>query len=305
MTALATRAPDGSRPARPRIARALGKLARARLVQFLAIGGAIFGIAPRPPEDRRIEVSRGELAIVEAADAARHGARALDPAKAAEVTARLIEDKMLFQEGVRLGLDQDDPIIRQRVVQKLLLLAEDLGGATREPTEAELRAEYARSIARYRELPRYHLMQVFARRRDDLPAAGGLDPGALPSAGEPFPLPREARATADELRRSYGDGFAAAVTALPPSTGYSAPVASSFGWHRVRVVDVAPGRTRAFEEVRRQVGFDLALSRREATVRRFLDQTAARYEIVVDGARVAHFQPTLRLARHEAASGED
>jgi hypothetical protein len=302
MTSLAIEAQSAA--ARPRIA-VLARLARTRIVQFLAIGGAIFLLAPRPRDGRRIEISGRELAIVEAAEAARRAARTLDPAKAAEVTARLIEDKMLFQEGVRLGLDQDDPIIRQRVVQKVLLLAEDVGGATREPTAAELRAEYARSAARYQQPPRYHLMHVFAARRDDLPPAPTLDAIALPDAGEPFPLPRETRATRADLGRAYGASFAAAVAALAPSSGYSEPIASSFGWHRVRVVDVEPGRTQPFEQVERQVAFDLTLRRREDTVRRFLTQTAARYDIAVDGAPVAGFQPTLRLARHEAASGED
>lgn len=274
-------------------------------MQFLAIGGAIFLVAPRPRDDRRIEISKSELAIVLAAEASRHGTRALDPDKAAEVTARVIEDKMLFQEGVRMGLDQDDPIIRQRVVQKVLLLAEDVGGATREPTMAELRAEYARSSDRYHQAPQYHLMHVFAARREDLPPASALGGAALPNAGEPFPLPRETRATQGDLQRSYGAAFAGAVAGLPPSGGYSEPVPSSFGWHRVRVVDVAPGRIQPFEEVERQVAFDVMLARREDTVRRFLDETAARYQIVVDGARISAWKPTLRLARHEAASGED
>jgi hypothetical protein len=282
----------------------LDNLARSRLVQFIAIGGAIFLFAPSPHDDRRIEISRRDLAIVEAAEATRHGARALDPAKTAEVTARVIEDRMLFAEGVRLGLAQDDPIIQQRVVQKVLLLAETLGGATREPTRDELRAEYARQATRYRRAPQYHLMHVFAARQGDLPA-GPLDASGLPSAGEPFPLPRDTRATLDDLRRAYGAAFADAVAALPASTGYSGPVPSSFGWHRVRVVDVAPGRALAFEEVEHQIAFDLMLRRREQAVRRFLDQTAARYEVVVDGARVTDFTPALRLARHEAASGED
>ncbi|HEX4417082.1 MAG TPA: peptidylprolyl isomerase [Kofleriaceae bacterium] len=282
-------------------------LIRARLIQFLAIGGVIFWIAPRPRPggDRRIEVSARELAIVEAAEAARHGTRSLAPGKAAEITSRLIEDKMLFAEGVRLGLDQDDPIIRQRVVQKLLLLAEDLGGAMREPGDAELRAAYARSLDRYRQAPRYHLMHVFAARAGDLPPAAGLDAGALPIAGEPFPLPRETHATLDELRRSYGGTFADAVAGLAVSGRYSAPIQSSFGWHRVRVVDVEPGRVRPFEEVAREVAFDRTLAHREDVVRAFLDATAARYQIVVDGVPIASFTPTLRLARHEVASGED
>lgn len=212
---------------------------------------------------------------------------------------------MLFAEGVRLGLDRGDPIIEQRVVQKVLLLAEGLGGANREPTEAELRAAYARSADRYHQPPIYHVMHVFAGRREDLPAASALGGAALPSLGEPFPLPREPRATRDDLRTSYGAAFADAVAARPPSQSYSEPVPSSFGWHRLRVVDVAPGRVRPFEEVERQVAFELVLQRREQTVRRFLEDTAARYEIVVDGARLAGFQPMLRLARHETASGED
>lgn len=294
-----------ARPARSSLAAALAHLGRARLVQFLAIGGAIFFVAPRPRDDRRIEVAGRELAIAAAAEATRHGARALAPDKAAEVKARLIEDKLLYQEGVRLGLDQDDPIIRQRVIQKVLLLAEDLGGATRAPTRAELRAAYARTAERYRQPARYHVMHVFTARRDDLPPPDRLELGALPAAGEPFPLPRETRATHDELRQAYGAEFATAVAAQPVGGGYGPPVASSFGWHRVRVVDVAPGGIQPFEQVERQVGFDLMLQRREDTMRRFLDQLVARYQIVIDGAPLAGFTPSMRLARHEVASGED
>src|SRR5678815_2783474 len=180
MTTLAIEAPTAGRPARPRILTALAALARARLVQFLAIGGAIFLAAPRPRDDHRIEISAAELAIVHAAQAARDGTAALGPAKAAEVTARVLEDRMLFREGVRMGLDQGDPIIEQRVVQKVLLLAESLGGATREPSEAELRAAYQRNAARYQQAPRYHVMHVFAARREDVPDANGLDSAALP-----------------------------------------------------------------------------------------------------------------------------
>jgi hypothetical protein len=293
-----------ARPARSVVITVLGHLARARLVQFFAIAAALFLVAPRPPDDRRIEISSADLTAVTAAQSARQGTRTLEPAKAAEVRARWIADQMLFREGVRMGLDQGDPIIQQRVVQKVLLLAEALGGATREPTRAELRAEYERSTPRYRRAAGYHVMHVFAARRDDLPA-GPLDPSALPHAGEPFPLPRETRATHDELRRAYGAAFADAIAAQSPSTGYSEPVPSSFGWHRVRVVDVAPAYTPAFEEVERQVAFDVILARREQAVRRFLDQTAARYEIAVDGTRLVDFRPALRLARHDTASGED
>jgi parvulin-like peptidyl-prolyl isomerase len=95
------------------------------------------------------------------------------------------------------------------------------------------------------------------------------------------------------------------VVQLAPSTRYSEPIASSFGWHRVRLVDVAPGGALPFEAVQRQIAFDLALQRRQDAIRRFLDDAAARYELVVAGARLSRFEPPMRVARHEIASGED
>src|SRR5437868_13459712 len=100
MTQLAMSPPTAG-PAR-RLARAALGLARARLVQFLAIGGAIFLIAPRPRDERRIEISGEELAIMQAAQTAR--ARAPPgAARAAEGTARASEDRPPFREGGPMG----------------------------------------------------------------------------------------------------------------------------------------------------------------------------------------------------------
>ena len=216
----------------------------------------------------------------------------------------MIEDKLLFREGLRLGLDQGDPMIQQRIVQKVLLLAEDLGGASRPPTDAELAAELARDPDRYRLPPRVHLMHVYAMRREDLPA-GALDPVVLPAVGEAFPLPREARASGGELEQAYGRGFAEAVAALSPGPTYSAPIQSAFGWHRVRVVEREPGRLPPLADVAPTIRFELTMRRRHDVMRRYLAEVASRYEIYVDGARVRELAPTDRLARQEAASGED
>jgi peptidyl-prolyl cis-trans isomerase C len=292
-------------PLRRRFLAAMTRVAGARFVQFLVIGGAIFVLAPGPVDDRRIELSSRELMVVQRAEAARQGASALSPQLAAAVRARLIEDELLFREGVRLGLDRGDPMIRQRVVQKVLLLAEDLGGATRPPSAAEIREAYQRAPERYRQPARIHLMHVFASQAEALPAAASLDLGALPRAGEPFPLPRDTWASAEELQKTYGPAFAAAVQALPPGRRYSAPIESVFGWHRVRVVEVEPGRLRTLAEVERELAFELAQRRRRETVSSFLTALAATYQITIDGEPLRGYAPTPRLARREAASGED
>jgi peptidyl-prolyl cis-trans isomerase C len=49
---------------------------------------------------------------------------------------------VLYREAMRLGLDRDDGLVREHLIQKMLLLAEDLGGASREPTRDEVRAYF-------------------------------------------------------------------------------------------------------------------------------------------------------------------
>ena len=48
----------------------------------------------------------------------------------------LIEEEILFREALKLGLDQDDEIIRRRLAQKITFLKRDNGAAM--PTDKEL-----------------------------------------------------------------------------------------------------------------------------------------------------------------------
>jgi len=273
-------------------------------VHFVVLGGAIFLAAPRGEDPRAVALSSASLAALERAQATRDGVAALSPEKAREVRARAIEDELLYREALRLGLDRGDPIVRQRIIQKLLLLVEDLGGASRPPTEAELRAFYAADPGRVRLPPSYHFVHVFASRPEALPDAASLATTGAPSGGEPFPYARDVTASRDEIARLYGPAFADAVTAMTPDA-FGPPVASSFGWHRVRLVERREGRVPAFEEVRRALELDYALAKREEVVGAYLRKTAAAYAITLDGKPVTDFAPTLRVAVRADTSAED
>jgi hypothetical protein len=283
----------------------LGRRAtRSPLVHFVVLGALLFAVAPRREDPRRVDVSGDALAAFERAQAARDGVPALTAARAKEVDARAIEDEILYREALRLGLDRDDPIIRQRLIQKLLLLVEDMGGASRAPTEAELRAYFTKDPARFVLAPRVRFVHVFAARREALPATEGLAPAGVPVAGEPFPFPREVRASKDELVRAYGDGFAGAVLALSPGA-WSAPIASSFGWHRVRLDERDGARVPSFEEARSAIAFDYALDTRADVIGDYVKKTVSDYRIDVDGKPLAGFTPTRRIAVRTDPSAED
>ena len=50
-----------------------------------------------------------------------------------------VKEEILYREGLALGLDKDDEIVRRRMAQKMQFLAEDVAAA-HQPTDAELKA---------------------------------------------------------------------------------------------------------------------------------------------------------------------
>jgi hypothetical protein len=270
----------------------------------MAVGAVMFAVSSRRQDPRRLAIDTASLAAFERAQAERDGVASLAPERRAEVDARAIEDEILYREGLRLGLDREDPIIRQRVIQKVLLLAEDLGGASRAPSEAELSGYLASHPERFGMPPRIRFAHVFASREDLLPAARALPATGVPLAGEAFPHPREVDGSRDDLERSFGLEFAGAVFALPEGT-WSAPVASKFGWHRVRVDGHEPERTPRLEEIRADVAFAFMLDKRTEVVSSYLRKASREYRIEVGGRPLSNFAPTRRMAFRSEASAED
>src|SRR5688572_17333638 len=123
----------------------LRALARSRTAHFFLIGGCIFAVSPSPEGGREIHIEPSLLAALRDAEARRLGKPALSPEEARNVDARAIEDELLYREALRLRIDEGDAIVRQRLLQKLLVLAEDMEGASRPLTDDELRACLARS----------------------------------------------------------------------------------------------------------------------------------------------------------------
>ena len=282
-----------------------------RLAQFLALGGLLFLLTPSSESPNQIELSRQHIAALQAAQATRSGSGTLPESQAAEVETRAIEDEVLYREALRLGLDQSDPLIRQHLIQKVLLLAEDLGGAGRDPTEAELRRYFEETRERWVVPGEVRLLHVFASKpetlaalRPQLQAHDAKAPEAIPPLGEPFPLSRDVRSAQHRLAAEYGAGFTQAVWSLPLGT-WSAPVASRYGWHLVKVLSRTEVRPATFEDVSRELVLDFVIARRKRVVNQFVARAFERYTLTLDGTPVAPPVPTGRLGIRTEASAED
>src|SRR6201982_251225 len=107
------------------------------LLHFLLIGIALFGayrwVSPGDSGGRRIVITQG---VVDDLVTQHVAARGREPSST-ELN-RLIEsyvrDEILYREGVKLGLDRNDIVVKRRIRQKIEVIEEE-GASTRTPTD--------------------------------------------------------------------------------------------------------------------------------------------------------------------------
>lgn len=289
--------------------RGVARLLHHRLLQFAVLGGALFALAPPRDDGRTVSISEARIAAMMRLEAQREPGGKSAAQLRDDVVVRLIEDELLIREARRLGLDQDDHILRQRLVQKALFLAEDLGGAGRLPGDDELQAFYAAHRDAYAE-ERMVYTHVFGRDaaqlaaiRDQVVTHAAAHPGTEPPFGEPLPVARRAEATTAALQQEWGEAFVAAMRALPLGT-WSAPLPSRRGFHLV-LVERRTSAPPPLAAVRGRVELEALLARRQQAVSAFLDRARQHYHVVVEGAPAPPLAWLGRTALRTSASVED
>ncbi|MBL8201627.1 MAG: peptidyl-prolyl cis-trans isomerase [Chromatiales bacterium] len=205
-----------------------------------------------------------------------------------------IREEVLYREGVVLGLDRDDTIIRRRLRQKLEFVSEDAANAV-EPTSVELAEFLAKNADAYRIESRLTFTQVFldpSRRGDKLEvdAASLLD--ALRTRGDsldPATLgdsrmldPRYESATEDDIARLFGPEFELALRGQPVGK-WVGPLKSGYGAHLVRIDARSPGRVATLDEVRDAVARDWSAARRQQFLDEQYHQLRNRYQVRIEG----------------------
>ncbi len=257
------------------------------LTHFLAIGVVLMLAAAglKALERPVLKVDAGEISQLVAYWQVQTQ-RAPTPEELQGIIRERVDEEILAREAIRLGLDQDDLIIRRRLAQKMAFAGEDISPVA-EPDEAALRERFRRNPDQYASPPLLTFRHVFFS--DDRAGGGGrvaaetvLLSGAVDSAtGDPFVLPRSYRQVrGSDLLRDYGPDFIeAALTA--PLGQWTGPVRSAYGWHLVRVETRQKGGPADFETVKAQVRDDYLEAARDNANAAFMDQLRARYVIEV------------------------
>lgn len=178
------------------------------------------------------------------------------------VLERLIDEELLVQRGVALGLVESDGTVRKSLASAVIVSVVSDASAEA-PSEAELAAFYQANRAYFAAPGRVRVSRVFVRDGEGADARvaaalAALDAGVAPAEvvrglGDPTPLELPDALLPDgKLRELLGPTEADAALALPPGTRSEA-IATAGGRAILVSLERAPGTSPELEAVRAQV----------------------------------------------------
>ena len=272
---------------------------REPLLHFLLIGVAFFAFyrwlnptSLNTDTSRRIELTNDDIRQLEISWTAQWQ-RPPTPDEMRNLVEDKVREEILYREGLALGLDRSDTIVKRRLAQKMDFLADDVS-ALRDPSLEELKAWYAKNESQFVLPARVTFRHLYfspdkrgASARDAAVRAleqvgQGGDTTPTSGLGDQFMFQDYyADRTIDQVANVMGSKFAQALLQLKPGV-WSGPIESGLGWHLVWVDSIVPGHVPEFDEV------DLAdikaqwlSAQRAETKRELFTAMRAHYEIVL------------------------
>lgn len=201
-----------------------------------------------------------------------------------------VREEALYRQGLAMGLDKDDPVIRNRVLQKLQVITEE-NREGEPPDDAELAKFMRAHIGDYASSPILTFTQVYfdpAQHGKGIEAAmsvalaalkKGEDPAKL---GDPSLLARVIEHQPSEmLVHDFGEEFPAALAEHRTGEWFG-PVRSGVGLHLVRIADRIEGQAPKLAEVRDTVLRDWEAERRKRNAQAYADKVRRNYTVVVE-----------------------
>ena len=277
------------------------------LVHFLVLGGLLFGLfalvndeaSSKPPNE--IEITSSDVDRLRDVWTKQWNRPPTETELKGLIESHLREE-VLYREGLALGLDQNDTIIRRRLAQKMEFLFEDLADQV-EPTDEELKRYFDKYNDKYLLPARVSFSHIYFNvdRRGE--AGYGNAKHLLEKLqsnkaslrpydqGDRFMLGYEyVQKTPQEVANVFGRQFAEKLFMTRKGI-WQGPIESGYGVHLVSIHDRTESRLPEMKDVRDKVQLDFLAERRRETNERIYEKLKARYEIVVapdtNGAQVA------------------
>jgi peptidyl-prolyl cis-trans isomerase C len=200
-----------------------------------------------------------------------------------------IKEEVYYREALALGLDQNDTILRRRLMQKMEFLSNDLAELN-QPDETELNKYFLDNQEKY-ELPaRISFTHIyFSMDKRGAKASENaknilseLNALRAPELGDSFMMEYDfVQETPFEVERLFGKIFAETLFTFEPGV-WLGPIESGYGHHLVRISEKIDSRMPELASAIDRVRTDLMFERRQKMNKEIYERFKERYEIVVE-----------------------
>ena len=263
------------------------RLFREPLVHFLVLGAAIFALFAAF-DDTPVTAANDAIVVTEEdiADLRQNFEniwfRVPTESELNGLVARYVDDEVLLRSAKALGLDHDDVVIRQRLVQKMKFIIES-GGTSTAPEDEDLEAHLAAYPDRFEQAGRVAFEQVLLRDGVSVEALGtALRAGALPADMVAVSLlpGRMAPSPASVVDGTFGAGFFGTLAGLDKD-GWTGPVTSTYGQHVVRILAREGAVLPPLDAIRAEVEVDWRANKQTRMAQERLDILKSGFRIVL------------------------
>lgn len=198
------------------------------------------------------------------------------------VLQRLVEDELLVQRGLELGMAQSDTAVRTAIINSLIASVTAEADAASPPNE-ELERYLAANADRFSYVAKISVAAWQSEEEDVAQSfITALRNGrSIVSSGAIGPLPGlpEGLAPVEVLRDHLGPGITAAAADMP--LGSSAVFARRGRWLVVQVLEKESAVITDLDAIRNRVLLDYRRSLAETTLRDYLDDLRRRADVLV------------------------
>ena len=263
------------------------------ILHFLLIGIALFvvygKVATPDKAGTRIVISQSMQEDMAREFQARWSRPPGEQEMARLVVAR-VRDEIAYREGLALGLDRDDPVVKRRIRQKLEIVDEERI-ARDAPTDADLTAYLSRNAERFMQPAMITFDQIYfdgsGKPADVERAVAAARVAVMRGAnsaglGQRTMLPGHVEnMSLDLVARDFGADIAGRLATLPVGE-WTGPIASGFGVHLVRVTAHAPAALPPLAAIRTQVAREWENERRTISLDENYRKLREKYDVVID-----------------------
>lgn len=206
-------------------------------------------------------------------------------------------DEVLYREALARNLDNNDQLIRRRLIQKMEYLAQGFYDDIEPLQQADLLKFYTANQQQYIKPAEITFTHVY------LSAAAGEASEKKPAVAnllqklnrEQIPFEQASRhgerflynrnyvnRDIDEIGSHFGEDFQQQIFALQASDSWQGPIRSNYGWHLVLIKNIRPSYLPPFEQISSAVLADAKREQHQLRLAEAVDQLIAQYQISIE-----------------------